>query len=44
MLFVRYNYGVELKELHFIQVALKVIPPICFHENYNKYKEHNNVT
>jgi hypothetical protein len=24
------------------RVAPKVMPPICFHGNYNNYKEHNN--
>ena len=25
-----------------MQDALKIMPPICFHGNYNKYKKHNN--
>jgi hypothetical protein len=36
------GWGKVCKEKPYMWAAPKVMPPIYFHGNYNRYKEHNN--
>ena len=38
------NVPAHISHAQHMEAGLKLTPPIYFHGNYNRYKEHNNIS